>query len=214
MQQSSSYLPTSIQSPGTPDVLDQINRLLDHQNNTTTTATVPSTQIVNNSSVSSPIIMNDLTSPNNPWTTFSPAEWPSKYDSSWPSTSIQSPNVSLTTQVQNPFALMSTINEQQRQPTREEGSVWSSVLGTATPRLTSSSSRTLRAATWNDLFSSTVPSSTESAKPTNNYWMRFWPVPDPSSADGTPPNGHETEPNNPVNFLFFIIREKKKRMFV
>jgi len=195
-----SYLTNSIQSPGTPDVLDQINRLLDHQNSTTT---VPPTPNVNNSSI--PI--NDLTTPNIPWTTFSPAEWPSKYDSSWPLTSIQSPAVSLTTQVQNPFALMSTIPEAQRQPTREESSVWSSVLGTATPRLISSSTRTQRASTWNELFSSTVPSSTESIKPTNTSWLKYWSAPDPSSADGTLPNGHETETNNPFWNLSTLSNE-------
>jgi hypothetical protein len=190
---SPSYLTNSIQSPGTPDVIDQIYRLLDHQNSTAVTTTiVPPTSNVNNSSV--PI--NDITTPNSPWTTFLPTEWSSKYDSSWPLTSIQSPTVSLTTQVQNPFALMSTINEPQRQPTREESSVWSSVLGTATPRLTSSSTRTQRASTWNELFSSTVPSSTESTKPTNNSWLKFWPAPDPSSPDVVSSNGHDPETNN------------------
>jgi len=184
-----SYLTNSIQSPGTPDVLDQINRLLDHQNNPT--ATIPSTPIVNNSSI--PI--NDLSTPNIPWTTFLPTEWSSKYDSSWPLTNIQSPTVPLTPQVQNPFAIMSTINEP-RQPTREESTVWSSVLGTATPRLISSSTRAQRATTWNELFQSTVPSATEPAKPTNNSWLKFWPAPDPSSADVTLPNGHDTGANN------------------
>ncbi len=46
----SPYLPNSIQSPGTPDVLDQLNRLLDHQNSSSTIA--PSTPNVNNSSIS------------------------------------------------------------------------------------------------------------------------------------------------------------------
>ena len=192
-----SYLTNSIQTPGTPDVLDQINRLLDQQNSTTTTI-APPTPIVNNSST--PI--NDLTASNIPWSTFSSTEWPSKYDSSWPLTSIQSPTVPLTTQVQNPFALIPTINEQQRQPTREEASVWSSVLGTATPRLMSSSTRTQRASTWNELFSSTVPSATESTKPTNTSWLKYWSAPDPSSADGTSPNGHDSETNNPVKFIF------------
>jgi hypothetical protein len=198
-----SYSTNPIQSPGTPDVLDQINRLLDHQNSTTTTTIAPPTPNVNRSSV--PI--NDLTPSNIVWSTFSPTEWSSKYDSSWPLTSIQSPTVSLTTQVQNPFAVMSTINEQQRQPTREENSVWSSVLGTATPRLTSSSTRTQRASTWNELFSSTVPSATESTKPTNNSWLKYWSAPDPSSADGTSPNGHDTETHNPVKISFSFSRK-------
>jgi hypothetical protein len=204
-QLTSSYLTNSIQSPGTPDVLDQISRLLDHQNNTTTVTTpVPTTSNMDNSSIP----MNDLSTPNIPWTTFSPTEWPSKYDSSWPLTNIQSPTVPLTTQVQNPFALMATINEQQRQPTREEASVWSSVLGTATPRFTSSSARTQRASTWNEVFQSTVPSSTDSTKPTaNNSWFKFWSAPDPSSADVTLPNGHETETNPPFWSLGTLSNE-------
>jgi len=205
-QKAPSYLINSIQSPGTPDVLDQINRLLDHQNSTATSTMVSSAPNVNNSSVSS-TIMNDLTTPNIPWTTFSPTEWPSKYDSSWPLTSIQSPAVSLTTQIQNPFALMTTTNEQQRPPSREESSIWSSVLGTATPRLTSSSTRTQRASTWNELFSSTVPSSTDATKPPSNAWLKFWAAPDPSSADGTSPNGHETETNNPLWNLSTLTNE-------
>jgi len=195
-----SYLTNSIQSPGTPDVLDQINRLLDHQNNPITPA--PSTTNVNNSSI--PI--NVLSTSNISWTPFAPTEWSSKYDSSWPLTNIQSPTVSLTTQVQNPFAVMSTINKQ-RQPTREESTVWSSALGTATPHLISTSTRTQRASTWNELFQSTVPSATEATKPTNNSWLKFWSAPDPSSADGTLPNGHETEANNPFWSLSTLSNE-------
>jgi hypothetical protein len=204
----SSFLTNSLQSPETPDVLDQINRLLDHQNSTVTTITATpitasSTSNVNNSSV--PI--NDLTTPNIPWTTFSPTEWPSKYDSSWPLTSIQNSTVSSTTQVQNPFAFMSTINEQPRQAVREESAVWSSALDTATTRLLSSSTRTQRASTWNELFSSTVPSSTDSTKPLNNSWLKYWSAPDPSSVDGTSPNGHETETNNPFWSLSTLSNE-------
>jgi hypothetical protein len=106
---------------------------------------------------------------------------------------------------------MSTINEQ-RQPTREESTVWSSVLGTSTPRLISSSTRTQRASTWNELFQSTVPSATESTKPPNNSWLKFWSAPDPSSADVTLPNGHETETNNPVKFIF--LYRKKDQIFI
>lgn len=197
-----SYLTNSIQAPETPDVLDQINRLLDHQNNPIITPTITSTTNVNNSSIP----MNDLTTPNIPWTPFPSTEWSSKYDSSWPLTNIQSPTVSLTTQTQNPFALMSTINEQ-RQPTQEESTVWSSVLGTATPRLTSSSTRTQRASTWNELFQSTVPSATESAKPINSSWLKYWSAPDPSSVDVTSPTGQEPETNNPFWNLSTLTTE-------
>jgi hypothetical protein len=187
----SPYLPNSIQSPGTPDVLDQLNRLLDHQNSSSTIA--PSTPNVNNSSIS----INDLGTPNIPWTTFSSTEWPSKYESTWPLTNIQTPTVSLTAPTQNPFVLMSTMNEQPRQPTREDPPVWSSVLGTATPRLISSSTRTQRASTWNELFQSTVPSSNESAKLPNGPLLKYWPAPDPPSADVVSSNGHVTQTNNP-----------------
>ncbi|UJR33639.1 hypothetical protein I4U23_021073 [Adineta vaga] len=190
----------SLHSPETPDVLDQLNRLLDHQNSviattdiTTPTAAVPSTSIVHNSTVPT----NDLTTANIPWTTFSPIEWPSKYESSWPSTIIQKPTVPSTTQMQNPFAFVSPINEVSRPTTGEDSSVWSSVLGTVSPRLLGTGTRTQRVSTWNDLFSSTVPSAPELVKPNNNPWLKSWPAPDPSSADGTAPNGHETETMNP-----------------
>ena len=198
-QSTSTYIPNSIQAPETPDVLDQINRLLDHQN--TPITPIPSTTNVNNSSI--PI--NDLSTPNLAWTAFSPNEWSSKYDSSWPLATIQSPSIPLTTQVQNPFALISVLNEQRQVPNREESTVWSSVLGTVTPRLTSSSTRTQRASTWNELFQSTVPSATESTKPPiNNSWLKYWSAPDPASVDGTLPNGHDTETTNPVRKILFF----------
>lgn len=186
-----SYLGSSVQSPGTPDVLDQLNRLLDHQSSVSTA--IPSTPNVNTPSI--PI--NDLATPNIPWTSFSSAEWPSKYDSTWPLTNIQSPTVSLTVPTQNPFALISTINESPRPPPREEATVWSSVLGTATPRLVSSSTRTQRASTWNDLFQSTVPSASESTRPPNGSMLKYWSAPDPSSTDASSSNGHVTATNNP-----------------
>jgi hypothetical protein len=200
-QLSSPYMTTSIQAPETPDVLDHLNRLLDHQNHPITP--IPSTTNVNNSSMS----MHDLSTSNIPWTPFAPSEWSSKYESSWPLTNIQNSSVPLiTTQVQNPFALMSVLNEQRQIP-REESTVWSSVLGTATPRLISSSTRTQRASTWNDLFQNTVPSSNESSKPINPSWFKYWSAPDPSSVDGTLPNGHETETNNPFWSLSTLSNE-------
>jgi hypothetical protein len=95
--QSSSFLQDSPQSPSTPDVLTQINHLVDQQNSITT---IPSN-------------INDISTPNVPWTPFS------TYDSTWPITNIQSPNVSLTTQIQNPFA-------QRQMISKEESSLWSS----------------------------------------------------------------------------------------
>jgi hypothetical protein len=215
---SSSFLTDSVLSPNTPDVLDQINRLLDHQNSTTTPSLTPvpiiSSNLTNNPTVSSTII-SGLTTPNVQWTHFSSNEWPSKYDSSWPLSSIQSPPVTLATHTQNPFALAATntdVNSNsttQQQVPREESSVWSSVLGTITPRPTSSSTRTQRAATWNELFSAAVPSSPEpslSIKPTtstgennsNAPWLKFWQAPDPSSGGGTPSsNGPDNDTTGP-----------------
>ncbi|CAF3697659.1 unnamed protein product [Adineta steineri] len=190
-----SFSTNSLQSPETPDVLDQINRFLNTQNSTseTTPTTVSTPSIVHNSSIP----VNDLTTSNSPWTTFSPSEWPSKYETSWSLTNIQSPTVSsTTTQVQNPFAFMSTMNGQPRPATRVDPTIWSSVLGTETPRMLSASARTLRASAWNDAFSSTVPSIVEPPKPVNNTWSAFWPVSDPSSAGGASSNGPETETNN------------------
>jgi len=196
-----SYLTNSMQPPGTPDVLDQLNRLLD-QNNTTA---VPPTPNVNNSSMP----LNDLSTPTMPWATFSSTEWPTKYDSPWSLGTLQSPTGSLTTQVQNPFAMMATINDQQRQqPTREEASVWPPVLGSTPPRLIPSSIRTQRASAWNEIFQSTVPSSTESPRPTNSPWLRYFYVPDPSSADVTTSNGHDAATNNPFWNLGTLSNEQ------
>ena len=97
---------------------------------------------------------------------------------------------------------MSPINEGARSPPREDSSVWSSVLGTATPRLLGASTRTQRASTWNELFQSTVPSATELVKPNNYPWLKVWPTPDPLSVDNAPSNGHESEAMNPVMIFF------------
>jgi hypothetical protein len=171
------FLDDSTQSPNTPDVLDQINHLLDHQNSITT---IPSTPNVSNSTT----LINDMPTPNVPWTPFAPTEWSTKYDSSWPSS-----NVSLTTQIQNPFA--------QRQISKEEASVWLSSLGTTT----SSNTCTQQVPEWNELFSSAVPSSNETTKPTNTSWLKFLPAPDPSSVDGITSNKPENETNNPVSLI-------------
>jgi hypothetical protein len=174
-----SFLTDSPQSPSTPDVLVQINHLLDHQNSITT---VPSTPNISNSSV-----INEISTPNVPWTPFAATEWSSKYDSSWSATNIQSPNSSLTPQIQNPFA--------QRQTPTDESTVWSSGLGTATPRPTLANAE--RPSSWHELFPSTASSAT---KPTNTSWSKFWPTSDSSPADGTPPNRQENETNNPFFF--------------
>jgi len=177
--QQSTFLTDSPPSPSTPYVLKQINQLFDHQNSITT---IPSTPDVNYSTNSSTLINDISTTGNVSWSPFSSTVWSAKYDSSWSGTNIQSPNLSLTTQIQNPFV--------QRQISREETSIWPTVLGTATPRSTPSTRRLPRNSTWNDLFSSNVPSSTESIN--NNSSLKFWPV-----SDSTPGNTQENETNNP-----------------
>ncbi|CAF4062890.1 unnamed protein product [Rotaria sp. Silwood2] len=185
--QSSSFRTDSTQSPSTPDVLVQINRLLDHSNSVTTTASTPNVPISTNSST----IINEISTPNVSWTPFSPSEWSSKYDSSWSTTNLQSSNISLTKPIQNPF-----LQQQQQQISSEESSVWSSALGTTTANSASSNARTQRTSEWHELFSSNVPSSTQIQKPTNNSWLKFLPVSDPSPVDSITSNRQENETNN------------------
>jgi len=161
-------LPDSTQSPSTPDVLFQINHLLDHQNSITPN--------VSNSST----LINDISTPNVPWTPFSSTEWSSKSDSSWLSS-----NISLATRMQNPFA--------QRQISKEESMVWSSVL---TPS-TSSNARPQQIPEWNELFTSGDSSSIDTTKSSNNTWYKFLPVSDPTSVDAIATNKPENETNNP-----------------
>jgi hypothetical protein len=158
--QSSSFLHDPIQTPDTPDVLIQINHLVGHQNSITTT---PSNVFnVTNSST----IINDISTPNVSWTPFSPPEWSSKYDSTWPITNIQSRNISLPTQTQNPFA--------PRQISKEESTLWSSNLETT--------------ATINTplLKFSPVWDSSPSNRQENEINNPFW----------NPINLHETQPNS------------------
>jgi len=168
--QTLSFPTDSTQTPNTPDVLDQINHLLDHQNSTTI---IPSNvpNLINSSTT-----FNDISTPHVPWTPFSTAEWSSKYDSSWPGTNIQS-----SAPIQNPFA--------QRQILRDEPLVWPMALGTTTP---SSSVHPQRTSEWNELFSSNASSSNETTKSMNNSWLKFLPVPDSPLS-----SRQENDRNNP-----------------
>jgi hypothetical protein len=62
-----------------------------------------SSNVTNSSSM-----INDLPTPNVPWTPFTPSEWPTKYESSWP---LPPPPPT-----QNPFA--------QRQISKDESNLW------------------------------------------------------------------------------------------
>lgn len=212
-QQSSKmpYLSTNIESLDTPDTLDHLKLVLENLHDAGTPTIASSTRNIADSTMP----VNDLSTTNLAWTPYSPTTWSPRYDLSWPLTNIQSPTVPLTAQVQNPFAHMSPMNEQPRQIIREEPIVWSPILGTATPRFASQSTRTQRASIWNELFSSTVPSSTESTKPTNNSsWPKYYSASDPSSVDGTLPNGQHMEVNNPVSFSILVLLKTPISLFV
>jgi hypothetical protein len=143
--QLSTFLADSTQSPSTPDVLDQINHLLDHQNSITT---IPSTPNVSNSSA----LINDISTPNVPWTPFSSTEWSSKYDASWPNSNVS--------QMQNPFA--------QRQMSKEESAVWLSGLGSTT---TSSNNSWLKFLPVSEPPSvDSITSNKQETEPTNPFW--------------------------------------------
>jgi hypothetical protein len=100
-QSSTSFFHDSTLTPNTPDVLIQINHLVDRQNS------IPITPSTVSNLTNTSTIINDIATPNVSWTPFSPPEWSSKYESTWP----------LTTQTQNPFA--------QRQITKDESALWS-----------------------------------------------------------------------------------------
>ena len=185
--QKSSFFTDSTRSPSTPDVLVQINHLLDHQNSI---PAIPSTPNVSNAVNSS--------TPNVQWSPFASTEWSLKFESSWPVTNIPSPNVPLTTRMPNPFA--------QQQTTKVESSIWPSVLGTVTPCTTASGTDAECVSHWNELFSTTAPSSNESTETTNNSWLQLWPESDPSQIDSTPPNTEKNEANDPVS----LFNEKKQ----
>ncbi|CAF1157024.1 unnamed protein product [Adineta ricciae] len=178
--QSSATFADITQSPTTPDVLVQINHLLDHQNSV---ATVPSTPDVSNSATSG-TLPQDLATPNVPWTPFAPNDWATKYDSTWPT---QTPSIPLTTHMPNPFVF--------RQMSKEESTVWPTALGTATPRSTPLNTRSKQGNEWNEMFQPTTPSSADVAKPTNNNWSKFLPAADSSSVENSGENKQENEGN-------------------
>ena len=99
--QASSVFRDSPRSPDTPDVLVHINHLVDRQNSFATVMPNTDTPLNNSSNMS-----HDMSTPNVPWTPFSPSDWSSKYESSWP-VSVQTPN---------PFA--------SRQISSDETNIW------------------------------------------------------------------------------------------
>lgn len=154
-------------------------------------------------------ILNDISSPNVPWTPFAQPEWSSKYDSPWPISTIQSPNVSVAREMQNPFAQQH--RQQQQQPVlTKDSSIWPSVLGTATTSSSESlSQNTQNGQEWDQILSSTIPSSTETAKSSNNSWLKFLPTADPPSVDNMKVNIEANDTKNPVSLSNSLVFENK-----
>lgn len=175
----------SLQSPSTADVLDHLNRFI-YADNDGRTSTTPSHN-VNSNSVASPLIHDS----NMPWS-FSSTEWSSKLESSWALPTLQSPHISLSSPMGNPFTMIP-------QAPRVDSPLWSSTtVGMGSPRFASPTTRTQRAGAWNDIFSPTVPSATNNEIPKMNTdpWAKYMTTPDPSSADVTSLNGHDRRGNN------------------
>lgn len=181
----------SLQSPGTADVLDHLNRFI-YADNEGRTPTSTSNN-VNSNAATLPLI-NDLTPSNMPWS-FSSTEWSSKLESSWALPTLQSPNISLSSPMENPFTMIP-------QASRVDPSLWSSAtVGIGSPRFVSPTTRTQRASAWNDFFSSTVPSATttnEMPKMNTDPWAKYMAAPDPSSTDVASLNEHDRRANNSV----------------
>jgi len=164
-QQFNAFPFDSTQSPNTPDVLVQINHILHHQNSLQT----PSISSSGNSVGS----IVDPSTPNVSWTPFPSGE----FESNWKSTA--------TTTTTNPFA--------QRQLSRDDGTVWPSALGTATPRPVSNprTKNDASAAIWNDILPSTTVDQSK---------IKFWPSPDSSSSGSSTSNTQEANPFwNPID---------------
>ncbi|CAF2040683.1 unnamed protein product [Rotaria magnacalcarata] len=161
----SSVFTDSIESPNTPDVLVQINHLLDRQNSISIISSTSKVPIITNSSTS----INEISTPNVSWTPYSPIEWSSKYDSSWP----ESSNISLARQqISSEEALIWPSNKDTQRSTQ-----WNEPMS---PAAVPSQTEIAR------------PTKT-------NSWLTFLPVPDPTSDDVNASDGQENEINNPFS---------------
>jgi hypothetical protein len=205
----SKLLPSSMkpiqpfQSPVTPDVLDQINHFV--YENSSGTSTANANHISSTSST-----INDLTTANTSWTTFSSSEWSPKNERSWSLSPLQSPTLLLASHVQNPFAVMPTMNEHQQSTCRSNTtSNWSSTLGTTSPCYIPAGACTQSASTWSDLLSPMVPLSADSMKSTGNSWPKVWSVHDALGVDNGSLNGRVPEVQNLVCFsMKRIVRHR------
>ena len=168
VQSSSSFLIDCIQSPSTPEILVQINDLLHHQNSITTMLSNPNAHTPTNAS-------------NFSW---SPSNWSSE---SWPVTSIPTANVSLMTQVQDPFV--------QRQTSKDESLLWS-----IAPTVPSSNAHLKQDPEWNEFLSSSTSSSIQTTQSTNHSWLES----NSSLIDNITSNQQENEGTNPVSLTNFI----------
>lgn len=180
----SSFLTESALSPSTPDVLLEINHLLQHQNSITTTQAL---NIVTPSNAS--VTNSDFSVPNAPWEPLASSGWPIKYDSSWPSANIQSPSGSLVQRVQNPLLDSNAADN--------EISVWPSTFESNRPSAASLNTRAHQLSSdWNKIFSSAAGSSSSAAETTDSDWLKFLPVPNSPSVNTTGLNEEDKEAND------------------
>ncbi|CAF3600594.1 unnamed protein product [Rotaria socialis] len=161
----SSVFTDSIESPNTPDVLVQINHLLDRQNSISTNLSTPKVPIIAISSTS----INEISTPNVSWTPYSPIEWASKYDSSWP----ESANISLARQ----------------QISSEEALIWPSTKDTQRSTQWNEPMSPAAVPSQTEIAKPTK----------NNSWLTFLPVSDPTSDDIITSDRQENEITNPFS---------------
>ncbi|CAF1585195.1 unnamed protein product, partial [Didymodactylos carnosus] len=203
------FLTNGKTTPTTPDVLDQIKCIIDHQEPLTEmTPTVASS--------------NGLATPGI-WSNFSPSEWPSKYQSSWPTTNINSPSTLLPTQIQNPFISVSSSLSSVQSPlsflptiptslTDEDDStksklwsnesVWSANILPTTSTTTTTNSSTSKSA-WIDLLlpslefqnSQQTTNKISSNEKENSSWLKFWQCVPDTNQTGTDEQVGETTKN-------------------
>jgi len=149
-------------TPSTPDVLEQINRLIDHQESLTSNGT------------DTPVVPT----PGVQWTSFSASEWPVSNSNnqhlSWPTSStVANPFAAISTATsQSPLHFSSIDNEkttsdEDENKRRTGDSVWSTVLLPST-----SESKT----------TTTIVTNKNNEKESNSSWLKFWQCPDPEES--------------------------------
>lgn len=167
-------------SPASPDVLDQINKLM-FENNPSNQGT-SMVNSVNNPNSSS--MMADLTSPVINWSPFCASEWQNKQEQSWLLPNMQSSPIPINGSSSNPFVMVPPMVDHQRQTLRSDAPLWNPVLNTVSPRLTATGNRVQPTRPWHETFPSSASPTNDSNKLGPNGWLKFWNASDSSPNDG------------------------------